>query len=89
MAKDLLCAIKTRMQQRRQHDLVNLLRYLKNSNTVTEHDDDFPSSNITKQGLLTTATTLISRLFGDNGVNEAEGQTQEQIELENNNFKKR
>jgi len=85
LAKDLLCAIKTRMQQRRHHDLVNLLRYLKNPNTVTEHDDDFPSSNITKQGLPTTATTLISRLFGDNGVNEAEGQTQEQIELENNN----
>ena len=28
LAEDLLCSVKNRMQQRRQHDMVNLIRYL-------------------------------------------------------------
>lgn len=93
LANDLLCAIKNRIQQRRQHDLVNLMRYLQNPNTLTEHDDyddddDVPLSNNTKQGFLKTATSLVSRLFGDNDSNEAEGQSEEgQIELTNTNPK--
>jgi len=38
MANDLFCAIKDRIQQRWQHDVVNLLRYLPNLKVLVEHD---------------------------------------------------
>ena len=39
IAKDLLCAFKNRLQQRRQYDVVNLMRYLQNPNFLTDHDE--------------------------------------------------
>ena len=81
LAKDLLCALKNRLQQRRQHDVVNLMRYLQNPNSLTDHGeyhaddiDVIPLSSNTKEGFLKTATILICRLFCEDDSNEAESQ---------------
>jgi len=62
------------MQQRRQHDVVNLLRYLHNPKVLVEHDDTDVAqlSNNAKQDFLKTASALISRLFTDNDSSAAE-----------------
>ena len=93
LAKDLLCALKNRLQQRRQHDVVNLMRYLQNPNSLTDHGeyhaddiDDIPLSSNTKEGFLKTATILICRLFREDDSNETESQDEiesEAIELDN------
>ena len=65
LAKDLLCAIKNHVQQRQQHEVVNLLRYLQNPNSsiYNEHyADEIPSCSNSK-GFVKTATTLFCCLF--------------------------
>ena len=54
LAKKLLSAVKNRIQQRRKNDLINLMRYLQNSNTSSQNDtndifDDEPLSITTKE----------------------------------------
>ena len=68
LAEDLLCSMKNRMQQRRQHDMVNLIRYLQNPN-LSIHDEHYADDisllgSNTKDGFLKTATTLFCRLLG-------------------------
>ena len=91
-AKSLLSSVKDRIQQRRQHDLINLMRYLQNPTTFSENDaddifDDEPLSSTTKESFLKTATTLVSRLFGDkfNDIDEADSQQGESEETAENN----
>jgi len=74
MANDLLCAIKNRIQQRRQHVVNLLLRYLHNPKVLVEHiDTDVAQlSNNAKQGFLKTALAVISRLFTHNDRSAAE-----------------
>ena len=76
MTNDLLCVIKNRIQQRRQHDVVNLLRYLHNPKVLVERDDTDVTqlSKNAKQGFMKTASALISRLFTDNDISAAESQ---------------
>ena len=81
LAKDLLYALRNRIRQRRQHNVVNLMRYLQNPKSLTDHDeyytddiDDIPLSSNTKKSFLETATTLIRRLFYEDDSNEEESQ---------------
>ena len=67
LVKHLLSFIKNRKQQRRQHDMVNLIRYLQNPN-LSIHDEHYADDilfvgSITKDGFVKTATTLFFRLF--------------------------
>ena len=92
LAKD-ICALKNHLQQRRQHDVVNLMCYLQKPNSLTDlceyyadDIDDIPLSSNTKEGFLKTATTLICRLFCEDDSNEAESQDEiesEALELDN------
>ena len=40
LEEDLLCSVKNCIQQRRQHDMVNLIRYLQNPN-LSIHDEHY------------------------------------------------
>ena len=92
LAKDLLYALRNRIRQRRQHNVVNLMRYLQNPKSLTDHDeyytddiDDIPLSSNTKESFLETATTLIRRLFYEDDSNEEESQDENEAnELDNN-----
>ena len=92
LAEDLLFSVKSRIQQRRQHDIVNLIRYHQNSNLSiydehNAHDISLLSSN-TKDGFVKTTTTLFCRLFWKNDSNEGKGQNEnEDIEVVNNTNK--
>ena len=79
LAKDLLYALRNRIRQRRQHNVVNLMRYLQNPKSLIDHVeyytddiDDIPLSSNTKESFLETATTLICRLFYEDDSNEEE-----------------
>ena len=89
LAEDLLCAVKNRVQQRRQHEVFNLLRYLQNPNSsiYNEHyADEIPSSGNSEEGFVKTATTLFCRLFWGSDNNKAKIQDEnEVIELASNN----
>ena len=91
LAEDLLCAVKNRVQQRRQHEVVNLLRYLQNPNSsiYNEHyADEIPFCSNSEEGFGKTATTLFSRLFWGSDGNKAKSQDEnEVIELASNNQK--
>ena len=92
LAEDLLCSVKNRIQQKRQHDMVNLIYYLENSN-LSIHDEHYAndislSGSNTKDGFVKTATTLFCRLFWENDRNEGKGQDENKnIELANNTNK--
>ena len=89
LAEDLLCAVKNRVQQRRQHEVFNLLRYLQNPNSsiYNEHyADEIPSCSNSEEGFVKTATTLFCRLFWGSDSNKAKIQDEnEVIELASNN----
>ena len=91
LAEDLLCAVKNPVQQRRQHEVVNLLRYLQNPNSsiYNEHyPDEIPSCSNSEEGFVKTATTLFCRLFWGSDSNKAKSQDEnEVIELASNNQK--
>ena len=66
LAEDLLCAVKKHVQQRRQHEVVNLLRYLQNPNSSINNEhyaDEIPSCSNSEEGFVKTATILFCRLF--------------------------
>ena len=91
LAEDLFCAVKNRVQQRRQHEVVNLLRYFQNLNSsiYNEHyADEIPSCSNSEEGFMKTATTLFWRLFWRSDSNKAKSQDEnEVIELASNNQK--
>ena len=67
LAEYLLCCVKNCIQQRRQHDMVNLIRYFQNPN-LSIHDEHYADGisllgSNTKDGVVKTATTLFCRLF--------------------------
>ena len=67
LAEDLLCSVKKRIQQRRQHDVVNLICYLQNPNSSIR-DQHYANEisllgSITKDSFVKTATTLFCRPF--------------------------
>ena len=92
LAEDLLCSVKNRAQQRRQHDMVNLIRYLQNPN-LSIHDKHYANDisllgSSTKDGFVKMATTLFCRLFWENDSNKGRGQDEnEEIGLANNTNK--
>ena len=88
LAEDLLCSVKNRIQQRRQHDMVNLIRYLQNPNLSINDkhyaDDISLLGSNTKDGLVKSAATLFCRLFWKNDSNERQDQAENKdIELAN------
>ena len=89
LEEDLLCSVKNRIQQRRQHDMVNLIRYLQNPN-LSIHDEHYANDisllgSNTKDGFVKTATTSFCRLFWENDSNEEKAQDEnEVVELANN-----
>ena len=92
LAEDLLCAVKNRVQQRRQHEVVNLSRYLQNPNSsiCNEHyADKIPSCSNSEEGFVKTATTLFCyHLFWGSDSNKSKSQDEKEvIELASNNQK--
>ena len=76
LAEDLLCAAKNRIQQRRQHEVVNLLRYLQNPNSSIYNKyyaNEIPSCS-NSEGFVKTAITLFCRLFWESDSNKAKSQ---------------
>ena len=68
LAEDLLCAVKNRVQQRRQHEVVNLLRYLQNPNSSVYNEhyaDEIPSCSNSEEDFVKTATTYFAVCFGE------------------------
>ena len=91
LAEDLFCAVKNSVQQRRQHEVVNLLHYLQNPNSSNYNEhyaDEIPSCSNSEEGFMKTATTLFCRLFWRSDSNKAKSQDEnEVIELASNNQK--
>ena len=91
LAKNLLCAIKNRVQQRRQNKVVNLLGYLQNPNSsiYNEHyADEIPFCSKSDEGFVETTTTLFCRLFWESDSNKTKSQDENKvIELFSNNKK--
>ena len=68
LAEDLLCAVKNRVQQRRQHEVVNLLRYLQNPNSsiYNEHyADEILSCSNSKEGFVKMLPPYFAVCFGE------------------------
>ena len=62
LAKDLLCAVKKSVQQRRQHEVVNSLHYLQNPNSSIykeQYADEIPSCSNSKEGFVTAITLFV------------------------------
>ena len=91
LAEDLLRAVKNLVQQRRQHEVVNLLAYLQNPNSsiYNEHyADEIPSCSNSKEGFVKIATTLFCRLLWGSDSNKAKSRDENKvIELACNNQK--
>ena len=88
----MLSCVKNRIQQKRQHDLFNLIHYLQNRNLSIhdEHDADDMSliGRNTKDDFVKTATTLFCRLSRENDSNERRGKNEnEDMEVANNTNK--
>ena len=91
LAEDLLCALKNHVQQRQQHEMVNLLHYLQNPNSSIyneQYADEVPSCSNNGEGFVKTTTTLFCRLFWGSDSNKAKSREKnEVIELASNNQK--
>ena len=91
LAEDLLCAAKNCIQQRQQHEVVNLLRYLQNPNSSIYNKyyaNEIPSCSNSEESFVKTAITLFCCLFWGSDSNKAKTQDENKvIKLASNNQK--